>query len=376
MIQKSYKQTILQLKKAILNSRYNAATLVNKEMIVLYFSIGKLISIRTIEEKWGTKVLQQISEGLQKELPGLRGFSGTNLKKMKVFYEAWEHQFAISPLPTGELQLVEIKASAKLLAKKGTIGNEVSLIRPLVTGEFKKSFFSIAFTHHYEIVSKTKTFEEKLFYISVSAKEFWTVETLQNKIASNFFKKQGKLPNNFSKAIANEAQREKALQAFKDEYLLDFINIEDVDNADEKEFENEIVRNIRKFILSIGTDFAFMGNQYRLVVEEEESFVDLLFYNRKLQSLVAFELKKGKFKPEYMGKMNFYLSALDEMVKQPHENPSIGIILCKSKTDKIVEFSFRDFNKAMGVATYKASKDLPAKYKGILPDAKTLKKLL
>jgi predicted nuclease of restriction endonuclease-like (RecB) superfamily len=376
MIQKSYKQTILQLKKAILNSRYNAATLVNKEMIVLYFSIGKLISIRTIEEKWGTKVLQQISEGLQKELPGLRGFSGTNLKKMKVFYEAWEQQFAISPLPTGELQLIEIKANSKFSPKKGGRENELSVISPLVTGEFKKSFFSISFTHHYEIVSKTKTFEEKLFYISISAKEFWTVETLQNKIASNLFKKQGKLPNNFNTAIVNEAQREKALQAFKDEYLLDFINIEDVDDADEREFENEIVRNIRKFILSIGTDFAFIGNQYRLVVEEEESFVDLLFYNRKLQCLVAFELKNGKFKPEYLGKMNFYLSALDEMVKQPHENPSIGIILCKSKKDKIVEFSFRDFNKAMGVATYKASKDLPAKYKGILPDAKTLKKFL
>ena len=140
--------------------------------------------------------------------------------------------------------------------------------------------------------------------------------------------------------------------------------------------EHEIVRNIKKFILSIGNDFAFMGNQYRLIVEEQEYFIDLLFYNRKLQCLVAFELKTGKFKPEYLGKMNFYLSALDDLIKQPFENPSIGIILCKEKSNKIVEYSFRDFNKAMGVASYKTSNELPEKYKETLPDADSLKRLL
>jgi predicted nuclease of restriction endonuclease-like (RecB) superfamily len=272
----------------------------------------------------------------------------------------------------------QLPQKKKSTAKKQNISpNIFSLsIGPSVTDQLDESFFLISFTHHSVITSSVKSLQERLFYIKQTSINFWSVAILEHQIASNLFKKQGKLPNNFSKAITNEVQREKALQAFKDEYLLDFINIEDADTADEREFENEIVRNIRKFILSIGTDFAFIGNQYRLVVEDEESFVDLLFYNRKLQSLVAFELKKGKFKPEYLGKMNFYLSALDEMVKQPHENSSIGIILCKSKTDKVVEFSFRDFNKAMGVATYKASKELPAKYKGILPDAKALKKLL
>ena len=128
--------------------------------------------------------------------------------------------------------------------------------------------------------------------------------------------------------------------------------------------------------MSLGSDFAFMGNQYRLLVENEEYFLDLLFFNRKLQSLVVFELKTGKFKPEYLGKMNFYLSALDEYIKQPHENPSIGIILCKEKNNKIVEFSFRDFNKAMGVSTYKTSTKLPSAYKGIIPDVEVLKKLM
>ena len=158
--------------------------------------------------------------------------------------------------------------------------------------------------------------------------------------------------------------------------MLDYINIEDPDEEDEKVLENEIIQNIKKFIMTLGKDFAFIGNQYRLIVDEKEFFVDLLFYNRYLQSLVAVELKKGEFKPEYAGKMNFYLSALDEYVKQPHERPSIGIILCKFKKKNIVEFAFKDTLKPMGVATYKTYKELPEEYKNILPDPEKLKELL
>jgi hypothetical protein len=157
---------------------------------------------------------------------------------------------------------------------------------------------------------------------------------------------------------------------------LNFLSISDEEAEDEKLLENEIVGNIKKFLMSLGTDFTFVANQYRLLVEEEEYFIDLLFFNRTLQALVAFELKTGKFKPEFLGKMNFYLTVLDEYVKKKHENPSIGIILCKEKKNKIVEFSFRDYNKAMGVATYTTSDKLPEKYVNILPDEKALKKLM
>jgi predicted nuclease of restriction endonuclease-like (RecB) superfamily len=364
MIVKNYKIAIKELKSMILASRYRAAALVNRELLMLYFAVGKLISDKSREGQWGTNILVNLSDDLQSEMPGLRGFGSTNLKRMRLFYESWSMENAIRPLLTDELG-----------AKKKTNLKTIP-IRPLLTDELGNSFCALSFTHHSQILTKVKNLDERLFYIKQSSLNFWSVATLEHQINSKLFKKQGKLLNNFNKAISNDKQREKALQTFKDEYLLDFINIEDADFTDEKEIENEIVRNIKKFILSIGNDFAFIGNQYRLVIEDEEWFIDLLFYNRKLQCLVAFELKKGKFKPEYLGKMNFYLTALDETVKQPHENPSIGIILCKSKTDKVVEFSFRDFNKAMGVATYKTSKELPAKYKGILPDAKTLKKLL
>lgn len=360
-----YKQTIKELKSMILSSRYRAAALANKELLLLYFSVGNLIVEKSKIELWGSGVLENIAADLQKELPGLRGFSSSNLKKMRVFSDSWANHFQISSSLTNQLNS---KSKAKRSRKV-----EIS---SLLTNQFKEAFFSISFTHHYKIVSSIKSVEERIFYIENTAAQFWSVTTLTHQIQSRLFKKKGRLPNNFSTTIINEAQREKALQVFKDEYLFNFMNIEDPDLADERELEDAVVRNIRKFILSIGSDFAFLGNQYRLIVDEEEFFIDLLFFNRKLQSLVAFELKTGKFKPEYLGKMNFYLSALDEMVKQPHEQPSIGIILCKSKSDKIVEFSFRHFNKAMGVATYKTSKELPSKYKGILPEAKELKKLL
>jgi len=355
------KNIILELKYAILKSRYQAARLVNKELIVLYFGIGSKISVTASKEAWGSKVLEQISTELQNELPGLRGFSSGNLKKMRVFAEFWMNHLKIGSAVPNQL----IKSSTEY---SSALPNQL----PESIAEY---FFAVSFTHHYSIASKCNQVEEACFYLKNVATEFWNYRHLEKQIATKVYFQQGTLPNNFNNTLP-QSHFEKALKNFKDEYLLDFINIEDGDEENERVLEHEIVRNIKKFILSIGNDFAFIGNQYRLIVEEQEYFIDLLFFNRKLQCLVAFELKTGKFKPEYLGKMNFYLSALDDLIKQPHENPSIGIILCKEKSNKIVEYSFRDFNKAMGVATYKTSNELPERFKESLPDAVTLKKLL
>jgi len=186
-----------------------------------------------------------------------------------------------------------------------------------------------------------------------------------------------KMPNNFTETMSAQLSN-KAIRAFKDQYLLNYVSIEDgdEDDIDERVLEREIVLNIKKFLMSLGNEFSFLGNQYRLVVDEDEYFIDLLFFHRGLQALIAFELKTGKFKPEYIGKMNFYLSALDDLIRLPHENASIGIILCKEKNDKKVEYSFRDFSKPMGVATYKTTEKLPAELQKALPDAETLKKLM
>ncbi|WP_223253729.1 YhcG family protein [Flavobacterium sp. LM5] len=387
----NYVIEVQQIKKAILRSRYEAAALANAELLKLYFGIGQYVSFHSRNKNWGKGAIDSISSLLQQELHGLRGFSATNIKNMRLFYEGWEFmqpflidekeplfQFSEEEL-NRQLPSAELKNQNRQLAT-GDLNNSF-VIRQLPTdelqNEFNTMFLKIGFTHHIAIINNTEGIEERVFYIQKTATEFWNNTTLKHHLKSDLYQRQGKLAHNFQSTLSENAFRQKALMAFKDEMLLDFINIEDADEEpNERVLENAIVQNIKKFIMALGSEFSFIGNQHRLLIEDEEYFIDLLFFNRKIQSLVAIELKKGKFKAEYVGKMNLYLSALDEMVKQPHENPSIGIILCKEKNNKIVEFAFRDTSKPMGVVTYKTYNDLPEAYRNILPDTETLKSLL
>jgi len=363
-IANNYTQAIQQIKTAILRSRYLAAKVVNREQLSLYYGIGKYISENSRSGFWGTNAIETISEKLQQELPGLRGFSAANIKRMRTFSEQWCEYIENRTLPSGEIQT-----------------NILIVNRPLSTDDLQQTdlqyFLAIGFTHHYEILNKTTSIEERLFYIERCATEFWSVEKLRYNLKSNLYSKQGKLLNNFQATISDKDLQRKALLSFKDEYLFDYINIESPDDEpDERVLESCIVANIQKFIMSLGKDFSFIGNQYRLIVDEQEYFIDLLFFNRQLQCLIAIELKRGNFKAEYLGKMNFYLSALDDLVRLPHENRSIGIILCKTQKQKTVEYAFRDLTKPMGVATYKTASELPDEYKNILPNAEQLKQLL
>ena len=381
MTMKNYTDVIQAIKSAILKSRYRAAVSANRELLSLYYGIGKYISENSRTGFWGTGAIETISEKLQMELPGLRGFSAGNIKKMRIFFEQWCGYIENRTSTVYDLEYDNSCTNRALLTHDLQQSENQSVeIRALLAHDLDKiplGFLNIGITHHYEIINKTISFEERVFYIERCATEFWSVETLQYHLKSKLFEKQGKLPNNFQTAISDKDLQRKALLTFKDEYLLDFINIESPDDeSDERVLEHEIVNNIRKFIMSLGKDFSFIGNQYRIAVEEQEYFIDLLFFNRQLQSLVAFELKRGDFKPEYLGKMNFYLSALDDIVRLPHENSSIGIILCKSQKQKTVEYAFRDMTKPMGVATYKTASELPPEYKNILPDAEMLKELL
>ena len=387
----NYVLAVKQIKTAILKSRYEAAALANKELLKLYFGIGQYVSFHSRNKNWGKGAIDSISSLLQQELHGLRGFSATNIRNMRIFYEEWEcmQPFLIdkkAPLfhfSEEELNRQLLSAELKNQNRQLATGdlNDSFLIQQLATAELENEwielFLKVPFTQHRLIIRGAEVMEERVFYIQKVATEFWSFETLKHHLKSDLYQRQGKLAHNFQSTLSENAFRQKALMAFKDEMLLDFINIEDADEEpNERVLENAIVQNIKKFIMALGTEFSFIGNQHRLLIEDEEYFIDLLFFNRKIQSLVAIELKKGKFKAEYVGKMNLYLSALDEMVKQPHENPSIGIILCKEKNNKIVEFAFRDTSKPMGVVTYKTYNDLPEAYKNILPDTETLKSLL
>jgi predicted nuclease of restriction endonuclease-like (RecB) superfamily len=246
----------------------------------------------------------------------------------------------------------------------------------VTSGYSPDAFFSVGFSHHSEILAKEKSLDGRLFYIAKCAAEFWTVDTLKSYLRSDLYVKTGAMPSNFLQVLPDTAQANRAIRAFREEYFLDFINIEDEIDPDERVFEQSLISNIKQFILSFGNKFCFMGNQYRVVVDEKEYFIDLLFFNRELHCLVAVELKRGEFKPSQLGQLFFYLSALDEYVKQEDENPSIGIILCKEASRNTVEFAVRDYTKPMGVATYRTRNEMPEEWQKALPDADEMMKLL
>ena len=362
----NYLPAVKAIKEAILESRYRAARLVNKEMLALYYWVGNYVSVHSRVDAWNTHAIAVISKMLQQELPGLTGFSETNIKNMRTFYETW------CPVLNRQLSAADLDNNLNIseLLNRQIMSADLS-------EEDYKSFLSVGFSIHREIIRKTSTLEERLFYIRLSAKEFWTYDKAKYHLNENLYKKQGTIQQtNFARTITDADFKQRALQSFKDEYMLDFINIEDTEMVDEREIEQTIVLNVKNFIMAFGQDFSFIGNQYRLEVSGKEFVIDLLFFSRRLRSLVAFELKRGEFKPEYTGKMNFYLAALDRYVRLPDENPSIGIILCKSKDEEIVELSFSDTSKPMGVATYRTSKDLPERLRNALPDIEELKKLM
>jgi predicted nuclease of restriction endonuclease-like (RecB) superfamily len=373
--QKEYAAFVLQVKQNILQSRYQAARLANTEMLWLYYNIGKMLSEKIAANNWGAKIIDSLSADLQKALPGLHGFSTPNLKRMRAFFESYPAigSTVSSQLPNNKKSL----GTGKKTAGSGTVKPDAvigsTLSNQLQKNEMLKMFFSISFSHHSLIATKLKTQEHRLFYIQQAAQHQWSYRILEYHIETALHKKRKALLNNFAHTLPVK-MKDTAIEAFKDEYLLDFINISEDD--DERVLEKSIVDNIREFIMRIGKGFSFIGNQHRLEVGGDEYFTDLLFYNRHLQCLVAFELKRGKFKPEHAGKLNFYLNALDGQFKLPHENPSIGIILCKEKNNAVVEYTFKSISNAMGVATYRLSTSVPQKLKGILPEPEELKKLL
>jgi predicted nuclease of restriction endonuclease-like (RecB) superfamily len=351
-----YREAVLNIKNAIMQSRYHIAAGANAEMLNLYYCVGGYISENTRSGKWGTGAVGAISAQLQGELPGLRGFSPSNMKNMRIFFEQWSSEFA------------EIRQSAT--AELGASA-DFPLIRQLPTAEFDEvkteAFYRVGFTHHREILRKCQTIEERWYYIIRCANEFWNVENLKNHLNANDYASYGNLPNNFSLTIPDAQTASKAVRSFKNEYFLEFIDIKESDDYDEQDVENAIVTEIKKFIMTAGDGFCFIANQYRLIIDDDEFFVDLLFFNRNLQCLVAFELKRDKFRPADLGQLSFYLSALDKYVRKPNENKTIGILLCQEMNRTVVELAIQDYDKPMGVATYRLGTGIPEPYTSLIP---------
>ena len=329
---KDYAKLLSAVKERIRTAQYEALKKVNKELISLYWDIGKLISVQQQDANFGDSIVDQLAKDLQKEFPGIKGFSRRNVYYMRDFYLSYR---------------------------------DYQRVQPLVA--------QIGWTHNIIILERCKDMLEREFYIRMTRKFGWSKNILIHQIENQTYQKTLLGQTNFDKTVSPEI-RNQAKLAVKDEYIFDFLELGEIHS--ERELERALISRIEQFLRAMGNMFAFMGSQFRLEVEKKEYSVDLLLFHRRLKCLVAIDLKVGEFKPEYVGKMQFYLSALDDRIREPDENPSIGIILCKEKNRTIVEYALRDTNKPIGVATYRIIKQLPKELIGELPSPEEIAKLL
>ena len=327
-----YNQLLADVKERIRSAQYAALKAVNTELVGLYWDLGRMIVERQVGETWGKSVVEKLSADLHREFPAVGGFSASNLWRMKAFFELYREDEKLAPL-----------------------------VR------------EIAWAHNLAIMSKCKDPLEREFYLRMARKFGWSKNVLIHQIDNQSYEKSLLGQTNFDQTLT-PALRAQAKLAVKDEYTFDFLELGA--KHSERELERALFAKVEDFLRAMGGLFAFMGSQYRLEVDGREFFVDLLLFHRRLRCLVAIELKVGDFQPEFVGKMQFYLTALDRQVRQQDENPSIGIILCKEKSRTIVEYTLHDANKPIGVATYEITRTLPKALKGQLPRPEEIAALL
>lgn len=328
----SYNHFLQELKTRIRTARTRAALAVNRELVLLYWQIGRDILERQEREGWGAKVIDRLARDLRSEFPDMKGFSPRNLKYMRKFAEIW---------PDGEF--------------------------------VQQAAAQIPWFHNCVLLDKLKDRNEREWYLRKTFEHGWSRDILVMQIESRLFHRQGKAITNFA-ATLPPLQSDLAEQTLKDPYVFDFLGLGD--NAHEREIERELVKHITNFLLELGAGFSFVGKQVPLEVEGEDFFIDLLFYHLKLRCYVVIELKATKFKPEYAGKLNFYLSAVDATMRHESDNPSIGLILCKDRKGLIAEYALKDISKPVGVSEYQLVASIPENMKGSLPTIEELEAAL
>lgn len=328
IIGKEYQEFLHQLKERVLNSRYQATRSVNRELILLYHHIGTEILKRQQQQGWGTKVIDQLSKDLKSAFPEMKGFSPRNLKYMRLFAETYP-----------EIEFVQQVAA------------------------------QLPWFHTTTILDKVKMSEIRLFYFQNAIRYGWSRNVLSAHIKTEFHLRQGNAITNFKEKLPSP-QSDLAQNTLKDPYIFDFLSIGQ--EAHEREVEKNLIQHVEKFLLELGAGFAFVGRQYHLEVGEQDFYIDLLFYHLKLRSFVVIELKNSDFKPEHAGKMNFYLSVVDDLLKHPTDNPTIGLILCQSKNKVLAEYALRDMTKPIGLAEYRITDALPKNLKTELPTIEEL----
>lgn len=328
----AYSKFLGEIKNRIRSAQYEALKAVNKELITLYWDIGEMIVERQKSELWGKSVVEKLAQDLQKEFTGIGGFSSSSLWRMKLFFETYHNDTKLAPL-----------------------------VR------------EISWTHNLAIMEKCSEPLEREFYIRMTKKFGWSKNVLIHQIENQTYEKTILNKTNFDKALPKKI-RNQAKLAVKDEYTFDFLELGE--EYDERSLERALIEKMDYFLREMGGHLSFVGSQYRLEVSDKEYFIDILLYHRHLRCLVALELKIGEFQPEHVGKMQFYLAALDNTVKTKEENPSIGIIICKSKDKTIVEYALQESKKPIGVASYKIALKLPKNLKKELPSPEQVARLV
>ncbi|MBS9768946.1 MAG: DUF1016 family protein [Flavobacteriaceae bacterium] len=324
---------IQALKTKIRSAQTKASLSLNSQLIELYWEIGKDITQRQEQSNWGSKFIEQTAIELRSEFPTMKGFSRRNLYAIRQWYQFFAQKYEFVP----------------------------------------QSVAQIPWGHNRLIITKVKNLEEAEFYCNETIKNAWDRDTLEIQIENNLYVSKGGAITNFSDTLPTQ-QSKLAVQTLKDPYNFDFLGLQN--DALERSIEDELVKNITKFLLELGKGFAFIGRQYKIEISETDYFIDLLFYHLELRCFVVVELKSGKFKPEYAGKLNFYLSAVDSQLKKENDNPTIGILLCKKKDKIEAEYALRDINKPMGISEYKLTDAIPNELKTNLPSIEDLEKKL
>jgi len=325
-----YAQTLAELKKQIKEAQVKAAMSVNRELLKLYWTIGKIITIRQKTNGWGSKVIEKLSKDLQSAFPGIGGFSRSNIFRMKAFYSAYE-KVSEAPRQIEELPI-----------------------------------FNIPWWHNVLLLTKLKDNEQRIWYAQKSIEHGWSSTILELHIESQRYEREGKAVTNFNMTLP-VSHSDMAQQSLKDPYLFDFLTLHE--QHLEKEVEQGLIDHIQKFLLELGEGFAFVGRQKHFEIGGRDFYIDLLFYHLKLRCFIVVELKATDFKPEYTGQLNFYLSVVDDLCRDPNDNPTIGLLLCKTKSNLTVEYALQGINRPIGVAEYTTVlvDQLPKDLKGKLP---------
>jgi predicted nuclease of restriction endonuclease-like (RecB) superfamily len=330
LLPEGYGGLLAELKERIRSAQVRASLAVNRELVLLYWQIGQEILVRQEQAGWGAKVIDRLAQDLKQEFPDMKGFSARNLKYMRAFARVWVDEPIVQQLAA-----------------------------------------QIPWFHNCVLLDKVKQAEERLWYAQQAITHGWSRAVLEHQIETQLYQRQGQAMTNFA-ATLPQPQADLAHQLLKDPYTFDFLSLGA--EAQERDLERALVERIRDFLLELGVGFAFVGSQFHLEVGDQDFYIDLLFYHLRLRCYVVIDLKMGAFQPEYSGKMGFYVSAIDDLLRHPEDRPTIGLILCKSRNQAIAEYALRDVNKPIAVARYQ--QELPEALRGVLPSVAQLEAAL